>query len=183
MGGMVFTAEHPMTGEEARRAIIPGTLSFALALGETLQRHRGSAAMVEEPLRELFEQSDYGVFRHLYTGKVVDMQRRTAGGFDIGEARIESTAGPREPLRLSIKNEFLLATEGERVVTSVPDLITVVDHETSMPINAERLHYGQRVTVFGVGCPPHYRTPRALAVVAPRVFGFDCDYVPIEELT
>ena len=29
MGGMVFTAEHPMTSEEARRAIIPGTISFA----------------------------------------------------------------------------------------------------------------------------------------------------------
>ncbi len=85
-------------------------------------------------------------------------------------------------ISLSIKNEFLLATVGERVVASVPDLIVMVDHETSTPINAERVHYGQRVTVFGIGCPPHYRTERALKVVAPRCFGFDLDYVPIEAL-
>jgi DUF917 family protein len=182
MGGMVFTAEHPMNSEQARRAIIPGTISFALRLGRTLREHAGNAALAEAPLRALFDESDYGEFRHLYTGKVVDINRRTVGGFDVGEAVLESTADTRPPMRLSIKNEFLLAEVGERVVASVPDLITLVDHETSAPINAERLHYGQRVTVFGIGCPPHYRSEAALKVVAPRAFGFDCDYRPIEEI-
>jgi len=85
-------------------------------------------------------------------------------------------------MTLSIKNEFLVATVGDRVVASVPDLITMVDHETSSPINSERIHYGQRVTIFGIGCPPHYRTERALEVVAPRKFGFDFDFTPIEKL-
>ncbi|MFK7830263.1 MAG: DUF917 domain-containing protein [Congregibacter sp.] len=182
MGGMVFTAEHPMNSEQARRAVIPGTISFALALGRVLREHAGNAALVEAPLRELFEQSDYGVFKHLYTGKVVDIQRKTVGGFDVGEAVMESTLDDQPALHLTIKNEFLLATVGDKVVASVPDLITMVDHETSAPINAERLHYGQRVTVFGIGCPAHYRTEAALRVVAPRVFGFDCDYVPLEQL-
>lgn len=182
MGGMVFTAEHPMNSEQARRAIIPGTISFALELGRTLRAHAGSASLSEAPLRALFSASDYGVFRHLYTGKIVDIHRRTVGGFDVGEAVLESTIGSHEALRLAIKNEFLLATVGGRVVASVPDLIVMVDHETSAPINAERVHYGQRVTVFGIGCPAHYRTPRALEVVAPRCFGFDLDYVPLEEL-
>ena len=182
MGGMVFTAEHPMNAEEARRAIIPGTLSFALELGRTLNRGSGNALAMEEPLRELFERSDYGEFRRLYTGKVVDIQRRTVGGFDVGQAVIESTIDDVAALHLSIKNEFLLATVDGQVVASVPDLITMVDHETCAPINAERVHYGQRVTVFGIGCPPHYRTEKALEVVAPRCFGFDVDYVPIEAL-
>lgn len=182
MGGMVFSAEHPMTAEEARRAIIPGTLSFALGLGRLLRRHGGNAAGVEAPLRNLFASSDYGEFRRIYTGKVVDIQRKTVGGFDVGEAIIESTIHELPPLTLSIKNEFLLATVGDAVVASVPDLITMVDHETSAPINAERVHYGQRVTVFAIGCPPHYRTEKALRVVAPRAFGFACDYRPLEEL-
>ncbi|MDG2376433.1 MAG: DUF917 family protein [Woeseiaceae bacterium] len=67
-------------------------------------------------------------------------------------------------------------------VASVPDLITMVDHKTSSPINSERVHYGQRVTIFGIGCPPHYRTERALKVVEPRAFGFDFVYMPIEKL-
>lgn len=182
MGGMVFTAEHPMTGIEARRAIVPGTISFALAVGRTLRSNYGSASQVEAPLRKLFEQSDYGILKHLYTGKIVDINRKVVGGFDVGEARIEAVGSDAPPMILSIKNEFLVATVGERVVASVPDLITMVDHETSSPINSERVHYGQRVTVFGIGCPAHYRTEKALKVVSPRNFGFDIDFCPIEKL-
>jgi len=182
MGGMVFTAESPMTAEEARRAVVPGTISFALEVGRLLSANFGNSAHVEKPLRDLFERSDYGVLKNLYTGKIVDINRKVVGGFDVGEAVIESLGNDRPPLTLAIKNEFLVATIGNKVVASVPDLITIVDHETSSPINSERIHYGQRVTVFGIGCPPHYRTERALKVVAPRAFGFDFDFQPIESL-
>jgi DUF917 family protein len=182
MGGMVFTAEHQMNAEEARRAILPGTISFALELGRTLTANFGNAKQIEAPLQALFDQSDYGILKHLYTGKIVDIQRKIVGGFDVGEAHIEAVGTDEPPMTLSIKNEFLVATVGDRVVASVPDLITMVDHETSSPINSERVHYGQRVTVFGIGCPPHYRTEKALEVVAPRAFGFDFDYRPIETL-
>jgi len=180
MGGMVFTAESPMTADEARRAVVPGTISFALEVGRLLTANFGNSAHVETPLRELFNRSDYGILKHLYTGKIVDINRKVVGGFDVGEATVESLGNDLPPLTLAIKNEFLVATIGDKVVASVPDLITIVDHETSSPINAERIHYGQRVTVFGIGCPPHYRTERALEVVAPRAFGFDFDYRPIE---
>ncbi len=180
MGGMVFTAEHPMTGVQAKRAIVPGTIGFALGLGRELANKGGNASNVLPRLEALFKSSDYGEIRHLYTGKIVDIDRRIVGGFDVGAAVIESLHGNEQPMTLTIKNEFLVAHVGERVVASVPDLITMVDHETAQPINSERVHYGQRVSIFGVGCPPHYRTERALAVVGPRAFGFDFDFVPIE---
>ena len=104
-------------------------------------------------------------------------------GFDIGQAHIAPFTGSAEPLTINIKNEYLVATQGERLLASVPDLITVVDYETSTPINAERLRFGQRVTVLGVGCPAFYRTQRALQYVAPRCFGFPFDYQPIGNLT
>jgi DUF917 family protein len=182
MGGMIFTAEHPMTGVEAKRAIVPGTISFALEIGRALSANFGNAKQIEAPLKALFDKSDYGILKHLYTGKIVDINRKIVGGFDVGEAHIESVDTDEPPMTLSIKNEFLVATVGDRVVASVPDLITMVDHETSSPINSERVHYGQRVTVFGIGCPPHYRTDQALSVVAPRNFGFDFDFTPIEKL-
>ena len=68
------------------------------------------------------------------------------------------------------------------MIASVPDLIVIVDYETSTPINAERLRYGQRVAVFAVGCPQFYRSAKALKVVGPRCFGFDLDYVPLEKI-
>lgn len=182
MGGMVIACEHPMSGRQLKASIVPRTISFSIRIGRILREQRGNAHHMLGPLREAFADSIYGELKHLYTGKVVDTQRKIVGGFDVGEAVIESfdQAGPH--LTIDIKNEYLVARVGEEVVATVPDLITILDYETSTPINAERLRYGQRVTVVGIGCPDYYRTERALAVVAPRCFGFDLDYVPIEEL-
>ena len=181
-GGMVTTAEHAMTGEELRRAVIPDTLSFTVRLGCVLRKHRGLAPDILAPLAELFEPSIYGVCRHLFSGKVIDKSTRIVGGYDIGEAVLEDFDVPGRKLELNIKNEFLLARVGDAVLASVPDLIVTLDYETSAPINCERLRFGQRVAVFAVGCPAFYRTPAALSVTEPRCFGFDLDYVPLEEL-
>lgn len=181
-GGMVTSAEHSMTGKQLKASIVPRTVSFSIELGKILRKHRGNAHRIFDPLSVLFAGSIYGDLFHLYTGKVVDSTSKVIGGFDIGEATIASFDGSMEPLTITIKNEYLVARVGERIVASVPDLITILDYETSTPINAERLRYGQRVTVYGVGCPDFYRTDHSLQFVSPRCFGFDFDYQPIEKL-
>ena len=181
-GGMITAAEHPMTGAELKRSVIPGTLSFSVKLGKTLRENRGQAARLLSPLQDLFEESIYGECRLIFTGKVIDKVTRIIGGYDIGEATIEAFDGLGDTLIVSIKNEYLLAKIGGKVAASVPDLITIVDYETSTPISAERLRYGQRISVFATGCPEYYRSEAALNVVAPRCFGFDIDYVPLEKL-
>ncbi len=182
MGGMIVTAEHPMTGKQVKSSIVPDTISFSIEIGRILREYRGNAKDIYEPLSKAFAQSLYGDLFHIYTGKVVDYASSIIGGFDIGEAHVEPFEGNMPPLKMNVKNEFLVASIGDQVVASVPDLITVLDYETSTPINAERLRYGQRITVYGIGCPDYYRQKRALAVVAPRCFGFDFDYVPIEQM-
>ena len=181
-GGMITSAEHPMTGRQLKASIVPRTISFSIEIGRILRHYRGNEHRIFEPLADAFAKSIYGELIHLYTGKVVDNSSKIIGGFDIGEATIESFDQDSPPLKINIKNEYLVASVGERIIASVPDLITILDYETSTPINAERLRYGQRVTVYGVGCPPYYRTEQALKFVAPRCFGFDFDYVPIEQL-
>ena len=181
-GGMITSAEHPMTGKQLKASIVPRTITFSVELGRILREGRGKAHRIFEPLQTLFANSIYGSVHHLYTGKVVDSSTKIIGGYDIGEATIASFDGSGPPLKISIKNEYLLAMINDVTVASVPDLITVLDYETSTPINAERLRFGQRVTVYGIGCPAFYRTEKALNFVAPRCFGFDFDYQPIESL-
>jgi len=181
-GGMITAAEHPMTGAELKGSVIPGTLSFSVELGKTLRENRGQAEALLKPLQNVFSNSIYGECRLIFTGKVIDKTTRIIGGYDIGEATIEPFNGEGDNLVVSIKNEYLLAKLGGKVAVSVPDLITIVDYETGMPINAERLRYGQRISVFATGCPEFYRSKAALKVVAPRCFGFDIDYVPLEKL-
>ncbi len=181
-GGMITTAEHPMSGRQIKEALIPGTLTFSIELGKILHENRGNAEELLKPLQSIFEPSIYGDCRCLFMGKVIDKSTRIIGGYDIGEATIEAFDGVGDTLSVSIKNEYLFAKVGEKVVATVPDLIVIVDYETSTPINAERLRFGQRVAVFAVGCPDFYRSKRALDVVSPRCFGFDVDYVPLEDL-
>lgn len=181
-GGMITTAEHPMTGKQLKDSIIPGTLTFSNTLGRVLRENRGTADLLLKPLQEVFQESIYGECKLLFSGKVVDKSTRIVGGYDIGEASIEAFDSSGPSLKVDIKNEYLLARLDGEVVASVPDLIVIVDYETSVPINAERLRYGQRVAVFAVGCPQFYRSEKALKVVSPRCFGFDIDYVSLEEI-
>ena len=182
MGGMISSAEHGMSGELVKRAAIPHTISFATELGRLLRSHGGEIDVIQVDLFRLFADSDYGTIRHLFTGKVIDSERKIIGGFDVGSALLQSFDDADIQMELLIKNEYLVAKIGDRVVASVPDLICIVEQETSRPLNAERMRYGQRVSVFGIGCTHHYRTAEALAVTQPRAFGFDLDYVPLEEL-
>ncbi len=181
-GGMITTAEHPMTGAELKPAIIPGTVGFSVMLGRTLRENRGRADQMLPVLQDVFAGSVYGECRLLYCGKVSDKATRIIGGYDIGEATLTPFGDEGGQFTINIKNEYLVARLDGKVVATVPDLIVIVDYETGMPINAERLRYGQRVAVFAVGCPEFFRTKRALDAVAPRAFGFDIDFVPLEKI-
>ena len=61
-------------------------------------------------------------------------------------------------------------------------MITVLDSETADAIGTERIAYGQRVTVIAFGCDPVWRTEEGIVVAGPRAFGYEFDYLPVEEL-
>jgi DUF917 family protein len=123
-----------------------------------------------------------GAFQ-LITGKVLDVERHTTSGFVRGSVVIEGLQEDAGRLvRLELQNENLVALERGRVLASVPDLITVLDSETADAIATEVMRYGQRVTVIAFACDPVWRTERGIAVAGPRAFGYDFDYLPVEEL-
>jgi DUF917 family protein len=70
--------------------------------------------------------------------------------------------------------------DGE-VVVSVPDLITLLDAETGEPITTEAMRYGLRAVVVGIPCAAPWRTPEGLELVGPKYFGYNIEYVPVEE--
>jgi uncharacterized protein len=151
-----------------------GTVSLAIRIGlavSTAQRN---------PVAELI--AEVGAFR-LVTGKISDVERRTTKGFVRGSVVIEGIGEDSgRLLRLELQNENLVALEQGRVAASVPDLISVLDSETAEAIATERVRYGQRVTVIAMPCDPVWRTDRGLQAAGPRAFGYDFDYVPVEEL-
>jgi DUF917 family protein len=171
-GSHALMADYVLTAAQARGAVIEGTVTRALEVGRSTE---GAA----EPLAAL--QRELGAAR-LITGKLTDVERRTTGGFVRGTATIEGTGDDRgRTLRLELQNENLVAIEDGEVRAMVPDLITVVDTETAGAIQTESLRYGQRVAVLAWPCDPLWRTPKGLETAGPRAFGYDLEYVPVEE--
>ncbi|MFW8590693.1 DUF917 domain-containing protein [Glaciecola sp. 2405UD65-10] len=179
-GGMLISAEHPMRGDFLKQSVINGTVSFSMRLGKVLRENKGNAESLLEPLQAILDGSVYGACRLLYTGKVTDYASSIVNGFDVGKVVIESFSKDKPAMTVNIKNEYLSAHIGSELIISVPDLIVIVEYETSVPINAERLKYGQRVAVFGITCPEFFQSEKALKAVSPRCFGFDFDYSPLK---
>jgi uncharacterized protein len=178
MGAAAFIALFPQTGEEVKRAMIPGTLALAEGIGAAILNARaGKSDPVEAAITAT------GGFR-LFDGKIVDVERRTVEGFARGEVAIDGI-GDRTGSRLLIQfqNENLIATADGSVIATVPDLITVIEADTGRPITTEELRYGHRVAVVGVPCDPQWRTDGGLELGGPRYFGYDLDYRPVEVLS
>ncbi len=173
-GARACSTEYLLTVDQAREATVPGTITLARRIGELLHGAQS------DPVCELLAELDG--FR-LVQGKVVDVERRTTGGFVRGSAFIEGLADDAgRALRLEIQNENLVALEDGRVLASVPDIITVLDDESGAAITTERLRYGQRVSVVALRCHPIWRSKRGIATAGPRAFGYDFDYRPVEQL-
>jgi DUF917 family protein len=103
-------------------------------------------------------------------------------GFARGEAVFEGLEEYKGSiLKIRFQNENLVAIRDGEIVASVPDLITVLEVETGLPVTTEGLRYGYRTVVIGMPCNEKWRTEEALKVVGPKYFGYDIDYIPIEE--
>ena len=113
---------------------------------------------------------------------MVDVDRRTAGGFVRGSAVIEGIDRHRNQVfRLEFQNENLVVLKDGEALATVPDVITLLDYHTAHGIVTEGIRYGQRVRIVAFPSPKQWTSPEGIATVGPRAFGYDVDYVGVEE--
>ena len=174
MGCVACYAIAPMTAGQVRRTAVPHTLSLARNLGDAVKRARSQG---EDPLNAILKTCPGKI---LFSGKVVDVDRRTTAGFARGTLLIDgldSYTGER--MVIEFQNENLIARRGGETVCTVPDLICAVATDLGEPVTTELMRYGLRVTILGFPAPELWATPEGLAVAGPRAFGYETDYVPL----
>lgn len=168
-GSTAATCKAPRTGAEVKRWGIPGTTTKAIRLGRAVtaanRRH-------EDPIAAIL-QAEHG--RHLFAGKIVEVERRTTEGFLRGRATV-STGNGKDRLVLDFQNEWAVVWRDGEPIVSTPDLICVLDSDTGEAIGTEMVRYGQRVTAIALPSPDIFLTPRGLDHVGPRAFGYDFDF-------
>jgi DUF917 family protein len=172
-GGSACGGIYPMTVGEARRPAILGTVSKAIQMGEAIMRGG------DDPIASI---GRVAPVTRLGQGKVIDVERRTSGGFVRGSALIEGLGTDKGRLfRLEFQNENLVVLEDGQPLATVPDIITLLDIHTAHGIVTEGIKYGQRVEIVAFPSPPVWTSPEGLKAVGPRAFGYDFDFVPVAE--
>jgi uncharacterized protein len=175
MGGSAGFAFPMMSGKELKRAVIPMTMTFARQIGDAVRSARREH---RDPVAEVTRRCGGHL---LFTGKLVDVERRMAAGFARGSLRIAGAGEYRgEEMSIEFQNENLIARRGGEVVAIVPDLICIVDRDTAAPVSTEVLRYGLRVAVVGIPAPQMLKTALALEAVGPAAFGYDEPYNALE---
>ena len=175
MGCVACYAVAPMTAEQVRRTAVPNTLSLARDLGDAVQHARDTGT---DPLEAILSTCPG---RILFTGKVVDLDRRTTAGFARGAVSIDGLdAFNGSRMDIDFQNENLIARLDGEIVCTVPDLICAVSTDTGEPVTTELVRYGLRVTILGFPAPALWTTPEGLDASGPRHFGYDTDYRPLQ---
>lgn len=171
MGGAAMVCLYPVTAGQCRDYLIRHSLTKAHRIGQIMAEHGANAckALIEE-----FEGT------HLFQGRVRDVERVSEGGFARGSVKLEGLGDfMNREITLSFQNEFLIAKEGDVVLATTPDLITLMDAFTGDAVTTELVKYGLPVNVLGLPCDPIWRSKEALEMVGPRYFKLDYDYNPI----
>ena len=176
MGAEGMIALYSATVKQLKEASIHGTITLAEDIGVTVRNARRAEANPVDAVRQAV-----GGFL-LFRGKITDVDRRIEGGWNRGDAKMEGTGHfTGQQLQLDFQNEHLAVRVDGEFAATVPDLIAVLDSETGEPITTEALRYGMRVAVIAFPCAPQWREPAALELAHPRYFGYDVDYLPVEE--
>ncbi|MDO8359939.1 MAG: DUF917 domain-containing protein, partial [Devosia sp.] len=134
MGGSALLAFYSMSGAVAKKAIVRGTLTLCAELGRTL---REAKAAHVDPVAAIVGRLKAEVIFH---GRVKDVDRRTVGGFARGTARFEGVEEwTGHAFKLDFQNEFLMAERDGEILVTTPDLITLLEAESGLPVTADSL--------------------------------------------
>lgn len=174
VGSTAATCKAPRTGREVKDWGVLHTVTKATGLGRAVLEARAAHA---DPVAAVIAHEDGRV---LFRGKIGDIDRTATGGFLRGSARIDGLgddAGSR--MELAFQNEWAVGFRDGKPVVMTPDLICVLDTVSGEAIGTETARYGQRVTVVALPAPAILLSPKGLAHVGPRAFGYDLDFTSV----
>ncbi len=155
--------------KEVKPHIIMNTLSQALAVGETLRQVRDKE--YENAIDIILKATKSKI---LFRGQIVKSTAQEIEGYYIGETYINGTDDfKKNHFKVWFKNEFILSWLNDKSYVACPDLITMVDANTYLPIINSQLVDGMNVIVFGLPAPLLLRSDVALKALGPNHFGFD----------
>ena len=175
-GSFAAAVDTPLTKEVADKVIIKGTITKSIEIGRVIREAEASG---ENPVDAVVRALDGW---KIFEGVVERYTWRDEAGFLIGEVTVrgrEEWSGHR--LKSWIKNEHIMAWKDKKPIVMPPDIIAFLSDSGRAITNAD-LKEGMKVHVAAAKAPEIWRTAKGLELFGPRHFGFNIDYIPVEEL-
>ena len=175
--GDVAVATTPLLAAEMKEIVVRGTLSRCLKIGRALRSARDAG---QDPVDAALE--TVAGWR-LFDGTVTRLETDDRDGYLFGTTYIQGTgesAGQR--LEVWFKNENQISWLNGNPWVCSPDLISLVHRGSGRGIYNAELKEGDAVAAVGMKGVEGFRTEKGLELAGPGHFGFDIEYVPIEDL-
>jgi len=180
-GGDATITMTPMSGEQIKQGAILGNLSEALLYGKTVReaRERG-----EDPIDALLDVTNgYKLFQ----GIVRKSDERGDRGFNWVDVEIEGINEFKDSnYKIFVKNENIIAWIDDEVDAISPDYIYNLNPKTGESITGGTGYGGyplnEEVVIIGLPAHKQWRNKKGIELIGPKHFGFDFEYIPIEEL-
>lgn len=171
-GSMAATCKAPRSGAEVKEWSVVNTMSWAIDIGAAVRIARAAHG---DPIDATCRAT---AGRELFRGKIVDVNRRTTGGFLRGSAKLDGLdVNAGSSVVLDFQNEWLIAVLDGTPIATVPHLICLLDADSGEAIGTETARYGQRVALVGITAPDLFTSDEGLRYVGPRAVGYDLDPV------
>jgi len=175
--GVVYFANMLLSAQQTREMVVPGTLTRSLELGQAV---RQAVEKGKDPIAEIVQVLEgWLLFEGVVTGK--DWQDKE--GVMVGTTFLEGTGAFRgRQMKVWFLNENHVCWLDDQPFVFSPDLIIIANPQTGEGYTNTELKTGDRVSVIGAKAYPLFRSELGLRYFGPRYWGFDFDYVPIEEV-
>lgn len=176
--GLTTMAATPLPAREMKEILVRDTLSKCLATGQAMRQAREKG---EDPINAALAIT--GGWR-LFEGTVTAKEWEDRGGYMFGTTHIQGTGDyAGQTLEVWFKNENHVSWLNREAWVCSPDLLTLAYKATGEGTTNTLLKEGDQVVAVGMKGLEAFRTEFGLNEASgPRYFGFDIDYVPIEQL-
>lgn len=175
--GLAGDAGFLMKGKDMKEVLIAGTLTDSVEIGKKIRVARETG---EDPVQAIVRGIGGWL---LFKGTVTEKKWEDKEGYYWGTHELKGMDEfEGREFKYWFKNENHASwMNGKPYVTS-PDIFSAVDVETGEPRINPSITEGDKLAIIGMKAREQFRTVKGLGILGPKHFGFDIDYIPIEEI-
>ena len=174
-GNLAGICDHPIDGEKLKKSVIEGTINASEQMGRALRLANGKG---NSPVASMLEVGNGNL---LIEGVITSAAWEDKIGFIEGTVDITSFE-QNKTLNLKFRNEFMYAESEGEIISIIPEIITVIDLDTGLPILNPSCKEGMKVAVLTFPAPEIWESEQGLSLFGPGYIGLDKEiYSTIKE--